>query len=52
MKGLVCIKDLILYLGDDGDFLKSFKQGSRTINKEGYKQTNRESMGLGAETGV
>ena len=37
MKGLVCVKELILYLADDTDSLKSFKPGSSMVNKEGYK---------------
>lgn len=52
-KALVClVKELVCYLVDDAGSLKSFKQGSGTVSKEGYKQTNRVGMGLGAETRV
>lgn len=33
------VKELILYLADEGDSLKSFKQGRGMVSKEGYKQT-------------
>ena len=38
MKGLVCVKELTLYLVDDRDSLKSFKQEISMVDKEGYKQ--------------
>lgn len=37
------------YLVDDGEFLKSFKQGSGMVVKKGI---NRVGMRLGAEIGV
>lgn len=52
IKATCLVKELICYLVDDGDSLKSFKQGSGTVNKEEYKQSNRVGMGLGAETRV
>lgn len=51
MKGLVCVKELTLYLVDDRDSLKSFKQGISMADKEGYKQIE-EVWGWGAESGV
>lgn len=46
MKGLVChVKELISYLVDYGNSLKSFKQGSGMVSKEGYKQSRYRAGG-------
>ena len=51
MKGLVCVKELTLYLVDDRDSLKSFKQEISMVDKEGYKQIEEVwSWGLRLES--
>lgn len=46
MKGLVGhVKELIFYLVDYGESLKSFKEGSGMVSKERYKQSRYRAGG-------